>query len=288
LLTVLFQESNADIPNHYCLQTIVGGGNTQQIDNACPLTCHEGSRVSFTQINEDILVVSHLPFNGSKVVCDDGYVQEIHHDFDVGALRMTFGCGCKLMINNRVLARSHRMLCTENAAPLNIQHVVPVQMSIAHKDWVPYRNGRLQDGIYTTDDIVDEVWAPSSATQFPSNNEDVSITYEVSVWTILFGIIQWVLFVAFIYRYRLGPFAILARHDIFPLVEAARSDKVTCQLSNDVYIILYSILTLSSIILVHRIVTQVFKVCKDLKNAYFNRELRKAVGDVAMIPIADK
>jgi hypothetical protein len=57
-------------------------------------------------------------------------------------------------------------------------------MSIVHKDWVPYRNERLQDGIYTTDDIVDEVGAPSSTTQFPSNNEDVSINYEVSVWTI--------------------------------------------------------------------------------------------------------
>jgi hypothetical protein len=37
---------------------------------------------------------------------------------------MKFGCGCKLKINNRVPARSRRMLCTENSVTLNIEHVV--------------------------------------------------------------------------------------------------------------------------------------------------------------------
>jgi hypothetical protein len=73
--------------------TTLERGNSQETDQACPL--------------DDTTIIAHLPFQGSKVKCDDGFEEEILHNFDVGAL----GSGCKIMLRSRVIASSHRMVC---------------------------------------------------------------------------------------------------------------------------------------------------------------------------------
>lgn len=178
------------------------------------------------------------------------------------------------------------MMCSEKTVSVKVEHVVPVHMSLLHGERVPYRGGSFQEGIFTTDDIVDEVWTPYSGTQTKPTQEEPLVTYEISVWTVVFTIFQWILFAVFLYKYRLGHFAILApTHDI-PMVEAARSDRVTCELTTDVYAILWTLLALSSIILIHRIITQVLKVLCNLKTAYVNNEIRKVTGGAAMLPIS--
>jgi hypothetical protein len=271
------QEANADVPSHYCLMTTLEGGNSQEIDRACSLDCREGDRLSFTQIDDDTIIIAHLPFRGSKVKCDNGFEQDIVHSFDIGALRVILGCGCKIVIRSRVIARSHRMVCDVRTDHIKIEHVVPIQMSLVHGDWVPHQSGVMLETKYTSRDVVDEAWYPSKEKYVPTLlKEEPYITTSFSIWTVVIVIINWMIMFVGMYSYKIGPFAVLAVADFIPMVDAGRSDMVFCEIPMPVYHFLISLVVLQCLILIPSWMIVICKGCKKYKKAYIRAEILKA------------
>jgi hypothetical protein len=129
--------------------TTLEGENSKLIVHAL-WTAAKG--IDFHSIDDDT-IIAHLPFHGSKVKCDNGFEQDIVHSFDIGALRLILGCGCKIVIRSRVIARSHRMVCDVRTDHIKIEKVVPIQMSLVHGDWVPHQSGVMLETKYTSRDV---------------------------------------------------------------------------------------------------------------------------------------
>jgi hypothetical protein len=257
--------------------TTLEGGNSQEIDRACPLECREGNRLSFTQIDDDTIIIAHLPFQGSKVKCDDGYEQDIIHSFDIGALRVILGCGCKITVRSRVIARSHRMVCDISSEHIKIEHVVPIQMSLVHGDWVPHQSGVMLETKYTSRDVVDEAWYPlNDHSAFTVSKDEPFFTTSFSIWNLVIVIMNWIILVVGMYSYRIGPFAVLAVADFIPMVDAGRSDVVYCEIPMPIYHFLISLVAMQCLILIPSWMMVICKGCKKYKKAYIRAEIIKA------------
>ncbi|CAL8133305.1 unnamed protein product [Orchesella dallaii] len=98
------QEANADRPKEHCLMTALDGQNRGQILNSCELVS-----ISYTQVKQDSISLADLAQTESKVKGGSNFVNATLN-FQVGALKVTLGCGCQLELKSRVIAKSQRVV----------------------------------------------------------------------------------------------------------------------------------------------------------------------------------
>jgi hypothetical protein len=78
------------------------GGTKEEVLGACPMQCRRGRHLSSSQVADDIVIITHLPENGTKITCDDGFSHAVVHDFKYGAFRLTLPYSCRVWLNNKV------------------------------------------------------------------------------------------------------------------------------------------------------------------------------------------
>jgi len=96
--------------------------------------CRKGNKTSVVQVNSDELIFAHLPKSGVSISCDDKKYS-ITHDVDIGAIRLLLPCGCQVMHDGVLLARSQQKICNSLSKPL-LEILLPVQLTNLH-DWIP-------------------------------------------------------------------------------------------------------------------------------------------------------
>jgi len=199
---------------------MLSGGSNKEITQACPLQCRDGNKISFTQVDLDTVVFAHLPFVGAQVICEDGERTDIIHNYNLGAIRIRFKCGCKLWLNGKVIAKSSRLVCDKSIKEVTIEHIIPTIMSLHHNKYVPFINGKLQENKYSNQEVIDEAYTPEPLYDGrPGGNGWLTL----SLWTIVGWICQISFSLIFIYHYKYGPFAVLQYAQAnLPLARAER------------------------------------------------------------------
>jgi len=256
---------------------LLDGGSALDIQASCKMSCREGQRLTTTQVDEDTVIVAHLPKKFASVKCDSGFKSDINHDVDIGALRFLLGCGCSLWYKNKLVAKSHRKVCKASDQPFLIEHLVPIQISEL-EDRIPNINRAVIGIKFNNQDIIDEDWEPDIVVEkrLGSQNGWFRISFDLPVFSICFSIWQSAIVCYVMIKLRLGPFACLS---VVPQVSAGRScDKIVSQ--SEVLILLYVVIVLQVIFILPKIIWLASRKCRNMVNRAVNAEAKRQITQI--------
>lgn len=104
------------------------GETAEVIKETCGMECHIDRRPSISQVTDEMFVGVHLPAINTKLVCPKETLvleESIVH----GSVRFRAGCGCKILIGNRMVGNSTSKDCGDDALPPKLGIILPVQMT---------------------------------------------------------------------------------------------------------------------------------------------------------------
>lgn len=86
-------------------------------------------------------MIAHLPRSGTKIICEDKAEKEVIHDLDVGAVRLTLGCGCSIFFEDKLIGKSLQTHCQKEQPFFAMEYSIPVPLT-KMDNWIP----QVKDG----------------------------------------------------------------------------------------------------------------------------------------------
>lgn len=174
-----------------------------------------------------------------------------------GAVRFEAPCGCKVFLGKKLIGKSKSTQCQLHMKPkLNL--VMPIQMT-KFDDLMPYTNGADTTVFANAEEIYDGSFQPVVDLVV---DDPVEEPFRYS--TIFVNFVQSLTMLYLYYRLNGVTATVLALGNNFRLTEASKAN--TCELSGDVYALLWIILAVSVGSLLPAIFSRVYKALDNLHN----------------------
>ncbi|CAL8072990.1 unnamed protein product [Orchesella dallaii] len=241
-----------------CIAILLKGSSAEIIKENCKFHCTKRRIPELSKIAEDVYVGIHLPSKGIEIRCENERIP-YSTAIEIGSTRFSLACtNCELFWNNKLVGSSSGATCKDVRIP-TVETILPIQFSDL-KDLKPDGESGLEKTVFTgAAEIVNMHYNPETGANFPGL-DIIPVLWTAA--TVLWDALQSIAVAYIFYRQHYVPNAVgLALGGMIPGVFASR---YACVLTNDVYVILYTILITVLLLLVPTLLQKAFKFFKDL------------------------
>ncbi|CAL8139619.1 unnamed protein product [Orchesella dallaii] len=243
-----------------CIAILLKGSSANLIRENCKFHCSKRSIADISEISEDVFVGIHLPPRGIEIRCP-GETIPLSSEVAIGSHRFSLICTmCSLYWNNRLVASSSGVPCKDERRPV-IETLLPIQFSVL-KDVKPDGDDGIEKTVFTgTEEIINSKYDPETGTTIPPLSILPGLFTSLGVfWDFMQSLA--ILYIYYRNRFIPNPLGVVLNN----MIPGVAADRYTCQLSDDVYIMLWTILIVNLAALVPSMLYKVYRFFYDLYN----------------------
>ncbi|CAL8128461.1 unnamed protein product [Orchesella dallaii] len=242
-----------------CIAILLKGSSAEFIRENCKFQCTKRTVPDISKISEDVYVGTHLPSSGIEIRCGNENIP-ISTTVSIGSTRFSLACtNCNLFWNNKLVGSSSGVACKDQRRPV-VETLLPIQFSDL-KDLRPDGENGIEKTIFTSaEEIVNPNYDPETGSNYPSFN---ILPHLFTSATVIWDFVQTLAIMYIFYRNRYLPaIGVMLNH----MVLGVTASKYTCNLSTDVYIMLWTILIINVLLLVPVYFLKAYRFLRDLYN----------------------